>query len=306
MRLVFLIMILGFVTELAAQTIKVNEPVRMLALGDSYTIGQSVPVSGRWPVQFINRLEEQYGITDGEVDIIAQTGWTTTNLKTAIRYQLDETKSYNLVSLLIGVNNQFQGRSQDEYTTEFTELLQTALSIVSNEPDRVFVLSIPDYAYTPSFEGSTSISREIDQFNALNRSITYSYLVPYVNVTDISRRGLLQPTLVASDGLHPSEKQYGEWVEKVLESVEQVDYGVFTGPDRAAQTSWVLHDHYLELKGDPPGGTFRLIDLSGRAVVTQNLYPGQTMIRIPSLPEGIYVAHLKSDRIVLRKKLLIR
>ena len=192
-----------------------------LALGDSYTIGQSVPEEERYPVQFANRLRaEDIEIEDPR--IIAVTGWTTANLKNGIASaELDST--YDLVSLLIGVNNQFQGKSIEEYEIEFDQLLDSALYYAGGDPEKVFVLSIPDYAYTPfgqSRPNPEMISAELDAFNAINQTLTEARDILYFNITPISRFGLEQPELVASDNLHPSGEQYRRWVEVFYEAVK--------------------------------------------------------------------------------------
>ena len=128
---------------------------------------------------------------------------------------------FNLVSLLIGVNNQFQGRSSQAYSLEFEDLLTTAIQLAGNSPEHVFVLSIPDYAYTPFGNGNPVISSQINQFNAINRQIAENHNVKYIDITPISRNGLAQPELVASDGLHPSGKMYSLWVQEIMKSVEK-------------------------------------------------------------------------------------
>lgn len=200
--------------------------IRYLALGDSYTIGQSVSVSQRWPVQLAAQLQAELPDTIyyiGAPSIIARTGWTTGNLLQAIASAEDTLMPpYSLVSLLIGVNNQYQNRPIDIYRAEFRELLERAISFAGNDPSRVIVLSIPDYAYTPFGQGSfnpTLISSQIDQYNAINLGITQEYGVAYFDITPISRRGLDEPWLVASDGLHPSGAMYALWVAEALEYV---------------------------------------------------------------------------------------
>lgn len=190
-----------------SQKISIGEPVHFLALGDSYTIGQSVSTSERWPNQLVSELSSQ-GFNVAELRIIAQTGWRTDNLQSAISQLLPLT-GYNLVSLLIGVNNQFQGGSIQTYTQQFDDLLQQAIWLAGNDPRHVFVLSIPDYAYTPFGGGNSAISAAIDEFNSVNRFITETYNVRYIDITPISRKGLEDPSLVAIDGLHPSGKMYG-------------------------------------------------------------------------------------------------
>lgn len=202
-----------------SQNILVREPVRMLALGDSYTIGQSVAVDERWPEQLTAQLESQ-GYQVDALKTIAQTGWRTDNLQNAVNQQLPLT-GYNLVSLLIGVNNQYQGGALQVYASEFTQLLQQAIVLAGGNPRHVFVLSIPDYAFTPFGNGNPEISAEIDEFNAVNKSITESNGVKYIDITPISRNGLAQPWLVAGDGLHPSAEMYRLWVLEILKHIEK-------------------------------------------------------------------------------------
>ena len=216
--LLFFLLMLVFKAGLT-QNILVREPVRMLALGDSYTIGQSVAVDERWPEQFTAQLKSQ-GYQVDALKTIAQTGWRTDNLQNAVNQQLPLT-GYNLVSLLIGVNNQYQGGALQVYSTEFTQLLQQAIELAGGNPRHVFVLSIPDYAYTPFGNGNPQISAEIDEFNAVNKNITESYGVKYIDITPISRNGLAQPWLVAGDGLHPSTEMYRLWVLEILKHIEK-------------------------------------------------------------------------------------
>jgi len=154
--------------------------------------------------------------------IIAQTGWRTDQLQNAIQNQNPEIKdsTFSIVTLCIGVNNQYQGGNPETYRTEFEQLLNTALTRAGGRRERVFVVSIPDYAYTPFGQGNATISQQIDQFNTINQSITLQYGIAYVNITDISRQGLQTPGLVASDGLHPSASQYTAWLGKLLPYVK--------------------------------------------------------------------------------------
>ena len=196
-----------------------NEPLQYLALGDSYTIGESVTEQERWPVQLAEVLTKQ-GTPVSKPKIIAVTGWRTDNLNNGINIaQLKD--EYDLVSLLIGVNNQYQGKSVDQYAIEFEDLLKTAIRLAKGDKQNVFIVSIPDYGYTPF--GSTKqeqISKELNEFNEINKRITEGYAITYINITDISRRGLEDPELVASDGLHPSGKQYAQWVNRILEKLK--------------------------------------------------------------------------------------
>jgi len=203
-----------------AQKLVVREEVKLLALGDSYTIGESVASSSRWPIQLVDSLQKR-GVDCLQPKIIATTGWRTDNLKNAIsRTKFKKDEEYNLVSLLIGVNNYYQGKSVESYAPEFEDLLKTALQLAGGDKSAVFVLSIPDYGYTPfGKEKQQTISEGIDAYNAVNKSISDKYGVKYYNITDISRRGLDEPDLVAADGLHPSEKMYSQWVQVILSEI---------------------------------------------------------------------------------------
>jgi lysophospholipase L1-like esterase len=187
-----------------------------LALGDSYTIGESVNESERWPNQLAKALTEK-GVTVSQPKIIATTGWRTDNLKDAI-IKADLKNNYDLVSLLIGVNNQYQGKPADQYAIEFEDLLKTAIQLAKGKSNNVFVVSIPDYGYTPfGLAKKETISKQLDEFNAINKRISEKYQVAYYNITDISRKGLDEPSLVAADKLHPSGKMYTLWTERILE-----------------------------------------------------------------------------------------
>jgi len=181
---------------------------RYLALGDSYTIGESVAAEERFP----NQLAKQIGI--GEPQIIAKTGWTTDELNAAID-SADPKGPYDLVTLLIGVNNQYRGRSADEYRAQFVGLLQRAIGFAGGNAKHVIVVSIPDWGVTPFAEGRdrAKVAREIDQFNAINREEALRAGAKWVDITGISRRN--DPALVAGDGLHPSGRQYAEWVKSI-------------------------------------------------------------------------------------------
>lgn len=214
-RLVLFMVFASLSMETNAQILEKNRPVRFLALGDSYTIGESVAEDQRWPAQLIYALMQK-GFTCHKPEIVAVTGWRTDNLKQAIKSR-NLSKNYNLVSLLIGVNNQYQGKSIEEYKIQFEDLLEIAIEHAGGDKSKVFVLSIPDYGYTPFGQNKRKeISEQIDAFNSANKSITEKKGVTYVNITDISRQGLEDPELVAEDGLHPSGKMYALWVERIL------------------------------------------------------------------------------------------
>lgn len=188
---------------------------RYLALGDSYTIGESVALNKNFPNQTVALLRKEK-ISIDDPAIIAKTGWTTDELQEILnrtRLQIP----FDFVTLLIGVNNQYRGRNIEEYTEQFTQLLQQAIGYVGEKPNYVIVLSIPDWGVTPFAEGRdrTKIAREIDAFNAINERISKQYKVHYINITPFTREAASDKTLVTKDGLHPSAKDYGRWAEKV-------------------------------------------------------------------------------------------
>ena len=191
-----------------------------LALGDSYTIGQSVTQAQSYPYQLVNTLNLASLATNNPT-IIATTGWTTQNLIDAISQSGINGKTYDFVTLLIGVNDQYQGISQATYTANFTTLLNEAITFAKGDTSRVFVISIPDYGVTPFAMGRDSvIGPEIDQFNAINLAISTKANVHYLNITPISREAATDTSLIADDGLHPSAKMYKLWVEQLAPMVE--------------------------------------------------------------------------------------
>lgn len=191
-------------------------PLRFLALGDSYTIGEGVAESERWPVQLVDALRA-LGYPFEPPEIIARTGWTTVELASAIHAAVLN-PPYELVSLLIGVNNQYRGCSREEYRAEFGDLLSRAIAFAGGAPGRVVVVSIPDWGVTPHGErfDRGAISDDIDAFNAINRQEAERLGVYYIDVTPASREAANEPDLIASDGLHPSGKMYAGWVELAL------------------------------------------------------------------------------------------
>lgn len=195
----------------------VNKKVSYIALGDSYTIGESVCVTCRFPEQLRKKLESTIPSLTVDLKIIAQTGWTTTNLIQAIKEQ-QTTTDYKLVTLLIGVNNQYQNKEFSIYENEFPLLAQTAITLAKGDKNNVIVVSIPDYAYTPFGQQSrnpTKISTEIDRYNTFAKSYCDTNGITFINITDITRQGLTDTDLVASDGLHPSEKAYSLFVDRI-------------------------------------------------------------------------------------------
>jgi lysophospholipase L1-like esterase len=192
---------------------------RFLALGDSYTIGESVDPTERWPVHLVQLLRDENVAMDDPL-IIARTGWTTDELDRAID-DADPHGPFDLVSLLIGVNNQYRGRSEEEYRKQFRDLLQRAIGLAGGDASHVVVLSIPDWGVTPFAEGRDrqKIAREIDLFNSINAEESASAAVLYVDVAPVSRLAASDATLIAHDGLHPSGKMYAEWARMTLPKV---------------------------------------------------------------------------------------
>ena len=193
-----------------------------LALGDSYTIGQSVAENERWPVQLTAALNEQ-GTTLRPPVIIAKTGWPTERLIEAIESASNLGEQYDMVSLLIGVNNQFGGRAVETFTPDFEKLLQMAINLTGGNRERVFVLSIPDYGKTlfGSSRGD-QISAAIDQYNAASKALCDQYGIAYFDITPISREAEFDLELTATDGLHPSGKMYKRWVDLILADVAEL------------------------------------------------------------------------------------
>ena len=190
--------------------------MKYLALGDSYTIGESVDFMDRFPVQLVNRLKSK-GHDFAMPEIIAKTGWTTDELIVGIE-EIKPKDDFDLVTLLIGVNNQYRGRELENYEDEFEQLLKMAIEFAGGSKKKVIVISIPDYGVTPfgQKKGRKKVANEIDEFNRVNREISDKYEVEYVDVTELSRKALRQINLIAEDGLHPSGEMYSEWVEEML------------------------------------------------------------------------------------------
>jgi len=193
--------------------------ISYLALGDSYTAGTSVNREESFPYQLKDRLAAELN-TSVQTEVIAVSGWRTDDLLNALDGRETDT-AYDLVSLLIGVNNQYQGFPFSKYEEEFPVLLQIALEMAENQADRVVVISIPDWAYTPFGQGfgRNKISAEIDAYNRYAEAISDDNNVTFVSITDITRQGLDNPELVAADNLHPSGAAYTQFVDRILPSI---------------------------------------------------------------------------------------
>ncbi len=193
-----------------------------LALGDSYTIGESVPLYESFPYQLVQLLRNS-GLAFHSAEIIAKTGWTTDELQAGIN-NTHFSASYDFVSLLIGVNNQYRGRPVDEYAGEFEALVNQCIRFAENKRDCIFILSIPDWGVTPFAEGRdrAAIAKAIDAYNAVNKSIAGKYSIPYVDITAGTREAAHDNTLLAADGLHPSGKEYARWAGKLADAIRHM------------------------------------------------------------------------------------
>ncbi|MDN5287287.1 MAG: Lysophospholipase [Mucilaginibacter sp.] len=194
--------------------VPIKDTLSYLALGDSYTIGQSVSAQQSFPYLLASQLP---GHRITEPIIIARTGWTTPQLIAAIdANDAVKGKTYDIVTLLIGVNDQYAGGSLADYRVKFIQVLNTAIKFAGSNKNHVFVLSIPDYGVTPFAKGDGArIAKEIDEFNNINRQESANAGVNYIDITDISKQAANNPSLIADDGLHPSVVMYQAWVEKL-------------------------------------------------------------------------------------------
>ncbi|HYG07289.1 MAG TPA: SGNH/GDSL hydrolase family protein [Stenotrophomonas sp.] len=191
---------------------------RILALGDSYTIGEGVAESERWPVQLAALLRGEGHAIDAP-EIIATTGWTTDELQAGIAAAAP-IGPYALVSLAIGVNNQYRGRPLDEYRAQFAQLLAQAIAFAGGQPARVVVLSIPDWGLTPfarqQSRDAAVVAAEIDAFNAVAAELCAQAGAACIDITDHSRSQAHDPAMLADDGLHPSGLMYAHWARQAL------------------------------------------------------------------------------------------
>jgi lysophospholipase L1-like esterase len=199
-----------------------DRPYTYLALGDSYTIGEQVPDQENFPNQ-VTRLLNSKRISFQSPTIVAKTGWTTDELQNGID-KATLKAHFDFVSLLIGVNNQYRGWSKEQYAVEFESLLKQAIAFAKNETSHVIVLSIPDWGITPFAKGrnSSQITKEIDDFNAINKQIAERYQVHYIDITLGTRKAADDASLLAADGLHPSGKEYSIWAQEVTDIIENL------------------------------------------------------------------------------------
>jgi lysophospholipase L1-like esterase len=206
-----------------ANTLAPGGPARRyLALGDSYTIGESVSAADRWPVRLAALLRER-GVAVADPEIVARTGWTVRELSQGIDAAAPH-GPYELVTLLIGVNDQYRGRDAEAYRADFVAMLRRAIGFAGGRAERVIVLSIPDWGVTPfaaeSGRDRGKIAAEIDRFNQINRQETERVGARHVDVTPFSRKAATERSLVAGDGLHPSGAMYAGWARLALPAAE--------------------------------------------------------------------------------------
>jgi lysophospholipase L1-like esterase len=216
-------LLLAFAIATMTTTMDATAAANFLALGDSYTIGEGVAVDERWPMQLARRLRSD-GIDVDDPTIVAKTGWTTDELSAA----MDATTfapPYRLVTLLIGVNNQYRGRSIDNYRDELGALLARAIELAGTKASRVVVVSIPDWGVTgfarESGRDRAAISREIDDYNSAAREIATTNGVAFVDVTAVSRTDGDADAMLVDDRLHPSAAQYAQWIDAIDAAARQ-------------------------------------------------------------------------------------
>lgn len=214
---IFFLIVLSFFSSCSTDKKMTKNPsgtTNYLALGDSYTIGESVCASCNFPIQLQDALLKSNS-KSLQTKIIARTGWTTTNLKSAVA-KANTSNDYDLVTLSIGVNNQYQNKPFKLYEKEFQELVTIAITKAKGNKKNVIVISIPDYAFTPFGGSSKTVSTEIEKYNAFAANYCKANQIAFVNITPITQRGLTDTKLVASDGLHPSKEAYSEFVTLLL------------------------------------------------------------------------------------------
>ncbi len=226
MKKVFLAIFLCYHVGSSSIDLMAQTKISYLALGDSYTIGEAVKETERWPVILAKKLNELG--TEVHLDkVIATTGWTTDELIRAIEAdkKLSDTE-FQLVSLLIGVNNQYRGLPLRQYEKEFEKLLQKAIELAGNKPELVFVVSIPDYGVTPFAmehgKDAMKVSEQLNKYNTLAKDVALKYSVNFYDITPISLKAIHAPEIfLADDQLHPSAKMYEEWVEYMFSGVNR-------------------------------------------------------------------------------------
>jgi len=264
------------------------DTVSMLALGDSYTIGQSVDSIDRWPVQLIDTLQLK-GRVIHEFEIRAVTGWTTSALLLSLKNKIIKPR-FNIVSLLIGVNNYYQGLPEAIYIKEFQELLDSATGYCTLGKKGVFAVSIPDYGYTPFGENDQyRISKLTDRYNFIGDSISQANGIEFINITDISRTWTTNADLVATDQLHPSGKQYSLWVSRMLNnnfltSKTRLDYRAVIPARQLSKRVWIFNQT-LQLN---------IFTLNGQLVFRKTVNNGE-VVDLTKIKGNIMIMNSKTE-----------
>ncbi|MGN8225978.1 SGNH/GDSL hydrolase family protein [Gracilimonas sp. BCB1] len=220
--LFFVLLVSNCDTKVKKSASESAQPVSYLALGDSYTIGTGIEREHSYPYQLADSLST-LGFKIDTTHIIATNGWTTADLKNGIA-EHNPASDFDLVSLLIGVNNQYQWLDIELYKVEFRELLEQAIGFAGGDSKKVFVISIPNYGVTPFAQSKDpeTIRRKISEYNALAQDISGEYDVSFINITPISEMAEDDLTLLATDELHPSAKMYSMWIEEMLPTVTHI------------------------------------------------------------------------------------
>ena len=211
-------------SDSTAQMGDTKRPLKYLALGDSYTIGEGVSEEESYPNQLLARYNAESEMNFSPPTIIAKTGWTVAELEVGIKKSKKLTPPYDLVTLLIGVNNQYQGKPLDEFKLEFEKILLQAIGFAGNLPNHVIVLSIPDWGITPfaleKDSDQPKVKVEIDAFNKAKKEICKQYGVYFIEITDHYRTMGAQADMLVSDKLHPSGMIYKIWADKLYDQVK--------------------------------------------------------------------------------------
>ena len=191
----------------------------ILCLGDSYTIGEMVQLQKNYPYFTVQLLRDK-GLNFSAPEILAKTGWTSDELQLSMKLYRFLPK-YDIVTLLVGVNDQYRGKDIIEYKTQFEELLKHTITLANNKSDHVLVISIPDYGLTP-FSANldrNKISKEIEVFNSVNKALTIQYKTVYIDLTEESNKAQYDAELIAEDQLHYTTKMYKKWAEKLADVI---------------------------------------------------------------------------------------
>lgn len=220
--------VLIFFMSISKESLAQNKNLTYLALGDSYTIGEGVAEKDRYPVQLVEDLNKSGKYEFSTPQIIARTGWTVDELDAGINSSQTDEHGYDLVTLLIGVNNQYRGRPLTDYEKEFEAMLNRAIGFAKGQKDHVVVISIPDWGVTPFAANRNAdqakVASEIDAYNAAKKTICDRYGVAFVEITKDYRKIGAQPDMVVEDQLHPSGLVYARWTEKVLKEVKKMKF----------------------------------------------------------------------------------